>query len=313
MPDSTPSPNEDLPLVLAGPMLRRVETQRIVLWLATSQALRVHIDLDLGSARPLRLEPAPGSPACRVLTAGEHLHYMLLDLALATELPAGRWIGYRLAPAPRDESEPQWRDISDWAPELCYPGRETPGFVFAPQVASLLHGSCRKPHYQGGDGLVRADGLLAELVARNALDADPAPEPDGLPAWPSALVMTGDQIYADDVAGPMLRAIHGLIARLGLPVERLEGIEEAGISDARALNQHPDCYYRRDKLLPQHERNYALIEIFFGGVEKPVFTSASAHNHLITLAEVLAMYLLVWSPAPWRGLDLTPPRGLGAL
>nr|MBP6501029.1 alkaline phosphatase family protein [Thauera sp.] len=78
------------------------------------------------------------------------------------------------------------------------------------------------------------------------------------------------------------------------------------------LYRHPDCYYRRDKLLPQHKRNYALIEVLFGGVEKPVFTSASAHNHLITLAEVLAMYLLVWSPAPWRALELAPPPGLDA-
>ena len=293
-------------------MLRRVEAQRIVLWLATSAPMRARIDLDLGGDQPLRLEPAPGTPACRVLTAGEHLHYLLLDLALDAELPAGRWIGYRVALAAGDETEPQWRDAADWAPDLCYPGRETPGFVFAPQVASLLHGSCRKPHYHGGDGLVRADALLAELVARNALDADPAPEPDGLPAWPSALVMTGDQIYADDVAGPMLRAIHGLIGRLGLPVERLEGIDEAGVRDAESLYRHPDCYYRRDKLLPQHKRNYALIEVLFGGVEKPVFTSASAHNHLITLAEVLAMYLLVWSPAAWRGLELDPPPGLDA-
>ncbi|WEN43007.1 hypothetical protein CKCBHOJB_02607 [Thauera sp. GDN1] len=312
MPAPSPSANQDLPPVLAGPMLRRVESKRIVLWLATSRPLRARIELDLGDERPLRLEPEPGTPACRVLTAGTHLHYLLLDLALDTELPAGRWIGYRLALAPRDETEPQWRADRDWAPDLCYPGRETPGFVFAPQVASLLHGSCRKPHHHDGDGLLRADALLAELVARNALDADPAPEPDGLPAWPSVLVMTGDQIYADDVAGPMLRAIHGLIARLGLPVERLEGIDEAGVSDADDLHRHPDCYYRRDQLLPRHKRNYALIEVFFGGVEKPVFTSASAHNHLITLAEVLAMYLLVWSPEAWRGLDLAPPSGLGA-
>ncbi len=310
MPDPSPTPNEDLPLVLAGPLLRRVEAQRIVLWLASSRPLRARIELALGGKHPLRLEPEPDTPACRVLSAGEHLHYLLLDLALDAELPAGCWIGYRLALAARDDPSPRWLEVADWAPELCYPGRDSPGFVFAPQVAALLHGSCRKPHHHGGDGLVRADALLAELVARNALDAEPAPESDGRPAWPSALVLTGDQIYADDVAGPMLRAIHSLIARLGMPVERLEGIDEAGVTDAESLYRHPDGYYRRDKLLPQHPRNYALIEIFFGGVEKPVFTSASAHNHLITLAEVLAMYLLVWSPAPWRGLDFGPPPGL---
>ncbi|HRP67175.1 MAG TPA: alkaline phosphatase D family protein, partial [Thauera sp.] len=312
MSDPSRPTDGDRPLVLAGPMLRRVEAQRIVIWLASSHPVRARIELDIGGEPPLRLEPDPGSSTCRVLSAGRHLHYLLLDLALDRPLPAGQWIGYRLALAMRDEASAHWVEASEWAPDLCYPGRETPGFVFAPQVASLLHGSCRKPHHHGGDGLLRADALLAELVARNALDAQPAPEPDGLPAWPSALVMTGDQIYADDVAGPMLRAIHRLIGRLGLPVERLEGIDEAGVTDAEQLYHHADGYYRRDKLLPRHKRNYALIEIFFGGVEKPVFTSASAHNHLITLAEVLAMYLLVWSPAPWRGLELDPPPGLSA-
>lgn len=42
----------------------------------------------------------------------------------------------------------------------------------------------------------------------------------------------------------------------------------------------------------------------FAGARKPIFTSDSADNHLITLAEVLAMYLLVWSPQLWAGLSL---------
>ena len=45
---------------------------------------------------------------------------------------------------------------------------------------------------------------------------------------------------------------------------------------------------------------------------KPVFTTDNAENHLVSLAEVLAMYLLVWSPVCWQGLDLSPPPGLSA-
>ncbi|MCB1944689.1 MAG: hypothetical protein KDF55_03130, partial [Thauera sp.] len=71
--------------------------------------------------------------------------------------------------------------------------------------------------------------------------------------------------------------------RLALPAERLEAAGETGVRDADALRRHPACYYRRETLLPRHKRNYALLEVLFGGVEKPVFTSASAHNHLITL------------------------------
>lgn len=292
-------------------MLRRVEARRIALWLASSRPVRPRITLHPGTGAPIRLEPAPGSAACRVLRAGERLHYLLLDLALDEDLPAGCWIGYQLELTATDDPGAGWLDWTDWARDLCYPGRDMPGFVFAPRVAALLHGSCRRPHHDGGDGLVRVDRLLAELIDKDAMDAEPAPGTDGLPGWPSALVMTGDQIYADDVAGPMLRAIHALIARLGLPVERLAGVEEAGVHDADDLYRHPACYYRRETLLPRHKRNYALIEVLFGGVEKPVFTSASAHNHLITLAEVLAMYLLAWSPAAWTGLQFDPPAHLG--
>src|SRR5690606_15499130 len=53
-------------------------------------------------------------------------------------------------------------------------------------------------------------------------------------------------------------------------------------------------------LLPAFKSNRVLRERFFGGVEKPIFTTANAHNHLVTFAEVMAMYLLVWSPTPWR-------------
>ena len=69
-------------------------------------------------------------------------------------------------------------------------------------------------------------------------------------------------------------------------------------------------YYRREQLLPKQAVKSGLKDILFGGVAKPVFTTDNAHNHLISLSEVLCMYLLVWSPLPWQGLDLSPPPGL---
>ncbi|NGO91335.1 MAG: alkaline phosphatase family protein, partial [Halomonas sp.] len=66
-------------------------------------------------------------------------------------------------------------------------------------------------------------------------------------------------------------------------------------------------YYHREALLPDVTSNAALRERFFGGVKKPVFTSANAQNHLMTLAEMLAMYCLVWSPTPWQLVAVKPP------
>ena len=181
--------------------------------------------------------------------------------------------------------------IAEWAPHLLYGQAHRPEFVLHSRLRQLVHGSCRKPHHPANDGLLCVDRLLAEA---------PAPE-----ERPALLMMSGDQVYADDVAGPMLRAIHGLIARLGLFGEHLEG---AVVDDSAALYQHHASYYQRAELLPALKSNETLRERFFGGVKKPIFTSSSADNHLVTFAEVLAMYLLVWSPVPWTLIAPQPPR-----
>ena len=299
-----------LPFVLAGPILRRLTPDRLTIWLALRAPARVRLQFDAGDGIARIHDLSPGDAGCIHLKAGESLHYQLIDLSLDLALPTERWIGYTLELQDATLQDAPWLGWQDWAPDLCYPGRASPGFVLMPHVRSLLHGSCRKPHHHGGDGLVTADQLLARCL-QAGLSSDGTPRDEAsLPAWPSALILSGDQIYADDVAGPMLRAIHQLVDTLGLPIEPLAGTEDAGLADAAALYAHPASYYRRETLLPHSRHNSALIEILFGGVEKPVFTTASAHNHLITLAEVLAMYLLVWSPVPWQGLSLDAPENL---
>jgi len=285
------APAAELPLLLAGPVVRRLESQRLVLWVATARPVRCRLRLEAPDGT---IDLAPGADQGAILQAGERLFHHLIDLALPRALPEGQWVGYRLLAEEAGETI----DLTGPDSGLCYPGRDSPGVVFQPRVRALLHGSCRKPHHTGGgDGLAEADARLAGLLARD--------EP-----WPALLVLSGDQIYADDVAGPMLRAIHALIPRLGLPAEPLPAAELTGLADSAALYRHPRGYYRRETLLPRHAANAGLIDLLFGGVAKPVFTTDSAHNHLITLAEVLAMYLLVWSPVPWAGLDLSPPPGL---
>jgi hypothetical protein len=319
-----------LPLVWAGPILRRVSRDRISLWLAVREPVRARLELapqpqqealpapDHGQPQAQTYILEPGDPSCRRLRAGNTLHYLLIDLTLTHPLPAEQWIAYRLDLMPLAEPEQPWQDSAIWAADLCYPGRSSPGFKVPGQVRSLLHGSCRKPHHPGGDGLARADRLLADLLAGSPSPAAPNPstataqDADAAPAWPSLLMLSGDQVYMDDVAGPMLRAIHALIKRLGLPDESLPELTQSGVVDARSLYAHPAGYYRRERLLPRQRRNADLLKVLFGGVEKPIFTSANAHNHLITLGEMLAMYLLVLSPAPWRGLDLDPPSSLTA-
>lgn len=231
-----------------------------------------------------------GPGECHRLPLGAHAVLHLVDVTLDTSLPQGELIGYDLGVVGSGAAEPQW--IRDWAPHLCHKGHECPEFVLKSRLDRVFHGSCRRPHHPARDGLVRVDREIAD-------------DPDNASSRPALLMMSGDQIYADDVAGPMLRAIHALIDVLGLYHESIEG---AGVADSRALQQSRHTYYEREELLPDTEINEALTERFFGGARKPVFTTAHAHNHLISFSEVIAMYLLVWSPVCWRLIEPRAPE-----
>lgn len=214
------------------------------------------------------------------LRIGTRAWLNLLTIAPDPTLPRDIRLDYDLGLTSDQPDTARW--IRDWAPHLCPEGRERPGFTLKSKLDRILHGSCRRPHHPARDGLVRVDEELHKA--------------EQLEEVPALLLMTGDQVYVDDVAGPMLHAIQCVIHQLGLYQEILEG---ASISHSRELTSMADAYYHRDKLLPESEFNEDLTERFFGGVRKPVFTTANAGNHLISFAEVMAMYLLVWSPEPW--------------
>ena len=277
---SLPLPDDcsPLPAVLAGPMLRRLEPARVVLWLVGSRPLS--LTLRVQGMEDILLDDGK----CTVIAVGRHAFVHLIDVQLDTALPFDTMIEYDLL---IDGTT----GIAEWAPHLVYGSAACPNFVLRSRIDQLLHGSCRKPHYPTVDGLLCVDGLLGSIT--EAAER------------PALLMMSGDQVYADDVAGPMLRAIHALIERLGLFGEHLEG---AVVSDSAKLYEHPASYYHRADLLPALQSNETLRERFFGGTRKPIFTSSSADNHLVTFAEVMAMYLLVWSPMPWTLITPKPPK-----
>ncbi|UVM51548.1 alkaline phosphatase family protein [Pseudomonas sp. B21-015] len=271
---------QSLPPALVGPLLRRLEPTRLVLWLVGSRALTLTLRLQ---GIDIRLS----ADQCTIIPVGTHAFVHLIDVPLNTALPCDTLIEYDLLITEADGAQ---SGIAEWAPHLLYGEARCPNFVLRSGIDQLLHGSCRKPHHPAADGLLCVDRLLAS-------------EPDACKR-PALLMMSGDQVYADDVAGPMLRAIHALIERLGLFDEYLDG---AVVSDSAKLYEHPASYYHRADLLPALESNETLRERFFGGARKPIFTSSSADNHLVTFAEVMAMYLLVWSPTSWTLIAPQPP------
>lgn len=277
-----------LPAVLAGPMVRRVSPDSLVLWLVTSAVAELQLRITLPDApreRPLREEEY------LIIPLGERAFLYLIDIHFDSPVPEDTLVGYDLGLVSAGEGGGAVAWIGDWAPHLCRPGAAQPDYVVKRRLDRVYHGSCRRPHHPADDGLARLD---AEVLAAG----------DDVRLRPALLMLTGDQVYADDVAGPMLHAIHQLIERLGLFDEY---IAEAEVADSRALRSDRRTYYHRHQLLPASQRNVALIERFFGGARKPVFTSANARNHLVSLAEIMAMYLLAWSPVCWRLINRQPP------
>ena len=282
---SHPLDQAQLPLLLAGPILRRATPEQCLIWVATSKAVEITGELKQAD------QNLPATVTCQSVRISDALHIHLVEIAIEAEIAPNIPLSYQLFALDQDGS----------VTNLVTPVSDNVAFSFRPctEIRKVLHGSCRKPHHQQiqqpyADGLSRA----AQYLRSHKVEQ-----------WPDVLILSGDQIYADDVAGPMLRAIHQVITLLGLPDEELDSLN----NHLTGLHTTATYLYRREELLPSSEGKLSDEEVkrqFFGGVKKPIFSSDNAHNHLISFAEVMAMYLLCWSPTLWHWVDLSAPEDL---
>jgi hypothetical protein len=278
-----PPPPTELPLILAGPLLRRVTATEFTLWWVASEALT--IQLQLGS-EPGDLAAVPLAPeALKILPLGQKVFVHCLAVPLPPAREQANWLTYDL----QIEQAGSWISLFEMLPQLCYNG-DKPRISLSINLSEIWHGSCRKPHHPSPDALVAAD---AELAQRKAKQAE-------LTHLPNLLMLTGDQIYNDDLCGPMLLAVHQAIALLGLPNEIFP---EGPVADSEALYQAPDSLYGRRNYLPQvlAENRFSRL---FSPPGRPVFTSSYCDNHLISFAESFVLYLLCWSPVLWPYIHL---------
>jgi hypothetical protein len=159
---------------------------------------------------------------------------------------------------------------------LGYKPGELPSFSLptGQQFLHIVHASCRKPHGGGPDAMVIVDSLIAgahnnQFIANTVEDARRRPH---------QLLLTGDQIYADDVALsllPVLIDVGGLL--LGeLVKERFPG--DTVMTDA--------------KVKPGPSRRAYLNE-------NARLSSDAMENHLMYFAEFCAMYVMAWSDELW--------------
>lgn len=266
--------------IVAGPIVRRLTDTELVLWYVS--------DKDLSSSAQIYHDT--GADICLLSTTqqtlshqvGSHAFIYHQVITFAQPLSCGQVLEYDVELTCGQERAL----LTDLVCNICYSDFHRPRIVYQQQIQQVLHGSCRKPHHDQPDSMVRIDQHLKQAYAQKTRPA-------------AMLLMSGDQVYVDDVAGPFLQAIQQTIARLGLFDEAIPG---ATVSNYDELSRHPNCFYRRTELLPKGKKEDEVKETFFKAKQKPIFTSVNAKNHLITLSEVLAMYFLVWSPELWQGV-----------
>ena len=275
--------NQPLPLVLAGPILRRCTPSKVVFWFALSDKVDINLYSDLGENTGMNLI-RPEFLETKHWPIGEHAHIIGLVWSPEQPLIQGVNIHYNFI-FNIDGADHHLLELID---DLNYEPHEFPHFVVDLNIKEVVHGSCRKPHHPSPDALVQLDTELFERIEQQK-------------ERPNYLMMSGDQVYTDDIAGPMLHAIHQVVTQLGLFNEIIMG---AAITDSNELLTHPDSFYRRDRLLPNEQSNEKLRDYFWEAKRKPIFTTTNGDNHLISFAEVMAMYLLTWSPTLWSLVEL---------
>ncbi|WP_078546621.1 hypothetical protein [Litchfieldia alkalitelluris] len=152
-----------LPTILAGPILRRVDSKNIYLWIALSKPLNIdaqlfYVDSTLNK-NEYQYDHIPVHTETKRITLGNCLYIYLLNVTPeSTYFPTSVLLGYNLIL----HEDNQTKDLGDYDllnPEsensITYGGLKYPTFFIQSRNNSrVLYGSCRKPHGKGKDALV---------------------------------------------------------------------------------------------------------------------------------------------------------------
>jgi hypothetical protein len=297
-----------LPLLLAGPILRRVEPSQVCIWIACSKAVSIQAEIfkvETDSLEKRKVKnyynndnqsnnnTSPiGFGSTRSIRLGENLYIGLVvarplqptsSNKITSNFPTDELLAYDIEITYHIDSDPDhYQKKSERLKDLGLLGGKNsivysnnnskkdngiqlPTFFIRGKKTdiplNLLYGSCRKLHGKGEDCLAIADKLISNSV-------------DNLYKRPSALFLTGDQIYADDVADPLIEYLAKFSVKLLGWEEQINGLEKR-LTELRIGER-------------QHMVN-----------EYAKFTSESAGNHLLSFGEFAAMYLVAWNVENW--------------
>ncbi|MBD1860110.1 MULTISPECIES: PhoD-like phosphatase [Trichocoleus] len=275
----------ELPLILAGPILQHTDSESVTVWLALRQpcqvALKIYETTDQGEVLSDCLLEGSRS----TVALGKFLHVLAVTAhATKQQLTSDRIYAYdlrfeTLEPTPISYTLLQALCADNFPTvSISYFTHEKPTFALSParlQDLRIAQGSCRKPHGNGFDALPLLDCLIEETANQPR-------------HRPHQLFLTGDQIYGDDVADPLL----WVASHLG---DALLGWKEKLPIGRREPN---DVVYRTPDELPAGQRaEVATTQAgFTAGLRNQ---RAKTTSHLLSLGEYYASYILAWSPVCW--------------
>ena len=324
-----------LPLILAGPILRRTQSGAVTVWLALKAPRQVELKVfsTEGGTGEIVGEPLLEG-ANSTVQLGKYLHVVAVtakpidsNLLTSGQIYAYdiEFAGGRESPSvavPENEKENLLSCLWAASPDLSALGPGTisyfphglPTFALPPQDLNYLrivHGSCRKPHGDGRDALPILDNSIEQFAGTANFR-------------PHQLFLTGDQIYGDDVADAMLWALTDAGDTLLGWEESLPLMDDAQIkknlctsipknSENKNVIRAEREIFRETPILKasdaesEYKKSIELqpgtrsdIARDFGGFTAMLVNkSDKAKSHLFGLGEYCTMYLLVWSPILW--------------
>jgi hypothetical protein len=268
-----------LPLILAGPMLRRTESQSVSVWIALQVAAEIHLEVlpaqgdRVDSSQPLLQGTA------HTIALGKSLHIALVTAQPRSNqrLSPGSLYAYdlKIHPHHSDAAPLALQDAlrSVALPDVCvsYFAHGLPTFALPPEDLNdlrILHGSCRKLHDHDLDALPIVDQMIAEAADRPNMR-------------PHQLFFTGDQIYGDEVADAFLWAIQQLRSAL------------FGWKEAITQTPAPKSQLKPGKRQAIAKSDAGLTAGLQGDDQK-------TQSHLLRFSEYCTSYLFAWSECFWQ-------------
>ena len=308
-----------LPTLLCGPIVRKVLTDEVTVWVAFKTSVNVTLTI-FERKNDGQKGNVIFSGSLQTVRVGEHLHVAAVRAkpdspTSANKLLRGNIYYYNLT----------WggESLETHRAELVYGDKDPlPSFMVPPlqlNALRILHGSCRNVDGNGYDAFPNLDHLLGK-----AWD-------DGAKNWtgirPHQLFLTGDQIYSDEGTDALLGLVGeaGSALLAGFQGTALNWEEELPIRDDLLLldpankQSIPQTggFKNPSKLYPglRTVRDGELCVAFkdsigefqpFDVLHEELKLTAKSSQHLFGLGDFFASYLLLWSDQAWPGIFRDP-------